>query len=159
LIREIALPKNARVIDVGGGASTLVDDLLDLGYANVSVLDISKAALEIAKTRLGACAARASWIVARVLDYPFQPNSYDLCHDRDVFRFLTAVQDQETHLRQVLAAVKPPGFRLIGTVGPEGPERCSGLKVARYSVEDRVERFRPAFSFLRSSNESHHAPS
>lgn len=158
LIRETGLSLDARIIDVGGGASTLVDDLLDLGYTKVSVLDISKAALEVAKTRLGAKSANATWIEASILDYKFDANSFDLWHDRAVFHFLTAGEDQERYVDQVAFAVKPAGFLVIGAFAQDGPTKCSGLNVAQYSVQDLTRRFDNAFRLLRSRRELHQTP-
>lgn len=159
LIHETGLNRDARLIDVGGGASTLVDDLLDLGYANVTVLDISTAALEVAKARLGVRSTKACWIEASVLDYKFDANSYDLWHDRAVFHFLTASEDQERYVDQVTIAVRPAGFLVIGAFAQDGPTKCSGLNVVRYSAQDLAGRFGDAFTLLRSRHELHQTPS
>ena len=135
LIRDLCLPKDAKIIDVGGGASTLVDELLALGYRNLTVLDIAKEALEAAQRRLGAAASRVNWIVSDVTT--FEPlGRFDLWHDRAVFHFLFDEEDQRRYRSVLLRALSTDGHVVIATFGPEGPDRCSGLPTVRYSCEE-----------------------
>ena len=150
--------QSASVIDVGGGTSTLVDDLTERGYSNVTVLDISQAALDIAKRRLGEAAATVRWLRADVTMASFQPNSYDVWHDRAVFHFLTRPQDRLAYVRNVALAVKPGGHVIVSTFGPEGPRKCSGLDVSRYDAESLHGEFGAHFRLLESSIELHDTP-
>src|SRR5690348_963163 len=127
LIRQAAKSTSAAILDVGAGESTLVDDLLTARYANVTVLDISPTALQVTKERLGPRAAQVRFITADVLQAAFPPAAYDVWHDRAVFHFLTSDQDRAAYVRQALAATKPGGHVIIGTFGPDGPQKCSGL--------------------------------
>lgn len=130
-IHRTGLPKSAAVIDVGGGESTLADDLLDEGYTNLSVLDISSKALDVCRQRLGECAECVRWIAANVLEHPFEPRSVDIWHDRAVFHFLADEGQRRAYVTQVLRALRPGGYAVVGEFGPGGPTQCSGLPVAR----------------------------
>ena len=148
---------SASFIDVGGGASTLVDALLDSGWRDVTVLDIAASALKAAKDRLGEHAAKVHWEVADITQW--QPSRrYDVWHDRAVFHFLTQREQRTTYIRQVTSAVKPGGHILIGTFGLEGPERCSGLDVMRYDAESLHREFGSSFHLLESFHELHETP-
>lgn len=133
LLREAGLTPELSVIDIGGGASRLVDALVESGQAHVSVLDLSAAALETANSRL-ADAARAQWIVSDVTAWT-PDRQYDLWHDRAAFHFLTTVEDQQAYVRVLVQALKDGGKAVIGTFALDGPEKCSGLPVARYDAE------------------------
>jgi SAM-dependent methyltransferase len=134
LIRATGVPLTAPILDVGGGASTLVDHLYDAGYRDLSVLDISRAALSRARARLGSIAAQVAWIEADIT--AFRPSrTYAVWHDRAVFHFLTDPGDRERYLGILRQALQPRGHFLLATFGPQGPARCSGLEVKRYSVE------------------------
>lgn len=146
------------VIDVGGGASTLADGLLDAGYRQISVLDLAPASLLRAQERLRERVAQINWIVADVLDAPLPPASYAVWHDRAVFHFLTEAQDRTRYVAQVKRAVRPGGHVIVASFGPEGPERCSGLEVVRYSPDDLHAEFGSAFRLLRSEREDHRTP-
>jgi len=135
LIRRVSPPFDGAIIDVGGGASTLVDDLLDAGYDNLTVLDLSGAALAVARARLGTRANTVRWVEADVLDASLPKTDYSVWHDRAAFHFLTAPADRARYVAQVRRAVRPGGFVLVATFADDGPTRCSGLAVARYSPE------------------------
>jgi 2-polyprenyl-3-methyl-5-hydroxy-6-metoxy-1,4-benzoquinol methylase len=133
LIREVA-PPASRIIDVGGGASTLVDDLLDAGYAKLTVLDISEAALDSARARLKDRATSVTWRCADVTAERLPGVTYDVWHDRAVFHFLTDESDRRAYVRTLRRALSPSGHVVIGTFALNGPERCSGLDVVRYDA-------------------------
>ena len=158
LIRDAQVPSSAAIIDVGGGASTLVDDLLASNYRNITVLDLSAAALATAKARLGVSAVNVQWLEANVLDVALPKNSYDVWHDRAVFHFLTAEQDRHAYVRQVLQAVKPGGLVIVATFAKDGPEKCSGLPVMRYGATELHAEFGEPFLLLGHEKEVHHTP-
>jgi 2-polyprenyl-3-methyl-5-hydroxy-6-metoxy-1,4-benzoquinol methylase len=134
-IRRIAPSPNAAILDVGAGASTLVDDLLSAGYTRLTVLDIAASALESTRARLGKRATEVNWLVGNVLDIELPAHHFDVWHDRAVFHFLTSASDREAYVAQMTAALRPGGHVLIATFGPEGPLRCSGLEVVRYDAQ------------------------
>lgn len=158
LIRQAGVSTSASIIDVGGGASTLVDDLLGHGYQNVTVLDLSGSALTTARTRLGGQAGRVKWIEANVLDVDFPPHAYDVWHDRAVFHFLTTDEERHAYVQQVLRAVKPGGLVIVATFAEDGPTRCSGLPVMRYSADELHGQFGDHFVLLCHEKECHHTP-
>ena len=159
LIERAAREKSASIIDVGGGESTLVDDLLSRGYRNVTVLDISQTAFEVARKRLGPAAAQVHWLLADITEVQLERNAYDVWHDRAVFHFLAAPDQRGAYIRQVARAVKPGGHVIVSTFGPEGPKKCSGLDVMRYDAESLHEEFGVRFRLVESSEELHHTPS
>jgi SAM-dependent methyltransferase len=134
-IEDLGLATDAPIIDVGGGASTLVDDLLDLGYRSITVLDISEQALSAVKSRLGKNEERVTWITGDITTAELPDDHYELWHDRAVFHFLTDTDDQRKYRDQLLKALRPGGYVLIGTFAQEAPPTCSGLPVQRYSRE------------------------
>jgi ubiquinone/menaquinone biosynthesis C-methylase UbiE len=158
LITEAAPDPDAAILDVGGGASSLVDGLLAAGYANVTVLDLSSAALEQARTRLGEEAARVKWLEADIRTVELPPAATDVWHDRAVFHFLTSPEDRQLYVRQVQRAVRPGGYVLVATFADDGPERCSGLEVARYNADTLHAEFGSGFRMLRSERENHVTP-
>jgi SAM-dependent methyltransferase len=158
VIEEAASGRSTSVIDVDGGASTLVDDLLARGYENISVLDISQGAIDASRKRLGEAAERVHWLVADIIKVELESSAYDVWHDRAVFHFLTAVDDRIAYVRQVAHAVKRGGHVIISTFGPEGPARCSGLDVVRYDAESLHWEFGVHFRMLGSSTELHRTP-
>jgi len=158
LIERAAARRSASIIDVGGGASTLVDDLLARGYAEVTVLDISQTALALAKTRLGAAAQRVHWLLADVARVSLQSHAYDVWHDRAVFHFLTAQEDRAGYVQNVMHAVKRGGHVIVSTFGPEGPTKCSGLDVVRYDAESLHDQFGKHFRLVESAEEMHQTP-
>lgn len=157
-IQRTGLPKSASVIDVGGGEATLVDDLLDAGYERVCVLDISEKALAVCRDRLAERAAHVTWRVADVLEHPFDPRSVDIWHDRAVFHFLTDPRQRHQYVKQVVKALRPGGFAIVGAFGPEGPSQCSGLPVARYSSDQLHNEFGARFRLLEHSTSIHTTP-
>lgn len=158
LIEQAAASISASVIDVGGGESTLVDDLLGRGYENVTVLDISQTAIDANRKRLGKASERVHWLVADVTNVELEPSAYDVWHDRAVFHFLTAPVDRVAYVRQVARAVKRGGHVIVSTFGPEGPTKCSGLEVVRYDAESLHREFGVHFRLLGSSKELHQTP-
>ena len=155
LIEQAAAGCSASVIDVGGGESTLVDDLLARGYESVTVLDISHTAIDANRKRLGKTSERVRWRVADITHVDLALSAYDVWHDRAVFHFLTSPSDRLAYLRQVTRAVKPGGSVIVSTFGPEGPTRCSGLEVVRYDAESLHQQFGVHFRLLDSRKEMH----
>jgi SAM-dependent methyltransferase len=151
-------PTTASIIDVGGGESTLVDDLLNAGYANVSVLDISSTALDVCRHRLCACADRVDWIAADVLTHELPRASFDIWHDRAVFHFLTEESQKQQYVAQVMSALRPGGFAIVGAFGPAGPTHCSGLPVSRYAPGELHSEFGRRFTLVESSTDLHTTP-
>ena len=158
LIQRAANNFSASIIDIGGGESTLVDDLLLRGYKNLTVLDVSQTAIEVTKARLGPSAAQVHWLVADITDIELDPQAYDLWHDRAVFHFLTTPDRRAAYIRQVTRAVKPGGHVIVSTFGPEGPTKCSGLEVARYDAETLHGEFGRRFRLMESSKVLHQTP-
>ncbi len=159
LIERVAADRSRSVIDVGGGASTLVDDLIAHGYRDVTVLDISHAALEIARTRLGDASQAVRWLHADVTEpAAFSSQAYDVWHDRAVFHFLTTPEQRVSYVRNVVSAVKPGGHVIVGAFGPAGPQKCSGLDVVRYDAGSLHDEFGRRFRLLESSTELHQTP-
>lgn len=158
LIRRITGGLPFRLIDVGGGASTLVDDLLELPAGDLSVLDLSEAALDVARGRLGASAARVHWIAGDVTTAALPAQAYDLWHDRAVFHFLTEPAQRAAYVAQVRHAVRPGGHVIVAAFGPEGPLQCSGLPVVRYAPGALHAQFGGAFELIEHETEVHHTP-
>lgn len=159
LIQRAAPLRSAPIIDVGGGASLLVDGLLAAGYHQLTVLDLSVAALDHARHRLGPAAARVEWREADVLTAQLPAASYAVWHDRAVFHFLTSAADRARYVAQVRHAVRPGAHVLVATFAPDGPTRCSGLEVSRYSAESLHGEFGHDFELLTSVSEEHLTPS
>lgn len=158
LIARVADPRVSVVVDVGGGASTLVDGLVRRGFGRVTVLDIVPAALDVARARLGEAACRVAWMVADVLTYPFPLHSVDVWHDRAVFHFLTSPEDRQAYVEQVRRAVRPNGHVIVATFAADGPMRCSGLDVRRYGAEELRGEFGQGFELLDQIREDHTTP-
>lgn len=158
LIKQVAPNRSASIVDVGGGESTLVDDLLASGYENITVLDISQTAIDANRKRLGKLSDRVRWLVADITKIDLQSAIYDVWHDRAVFHFLTAASDRAAYVRQVARAVRHGGHVIVSTFGPEGPTKCSGLDVVRYDAESLHSEFGVHFRLLGSSNELHRTP-
>ncbi len=158
LIRDAATQPSMSIIDVGGGESTLVDDLLQAGYQDVSVLDISQAAIDVTRARLGAAGQRVTWLAADITQATLPAARYDVWHDRAVFHFLTETAQREAYVRQVLRSVKPGGHVIVATFGPEGPLQCSGLNVVRYNADGLHSTFGDAFALVLSNTELHRTP-
>ncbi len=158
LILQTGVEKDAAIIDVGGGSSTLVDDLLGRGFADVSVLDISGTAIANSKERLGAAAQTVNWIVADITEADLPDDRFDVWHDRAVFHFLMDASDRRKYVDQVTRALKPGGHLIVASFGPEGPQKCSGLDVVRYSPETMQAEFGRQFSLVESFDETHNTP-
>ena len=158
LICRVAPGLDEPVVDVGGGASTLVDGLLGAGYRDVTVLDLATAALTRAQERLGEREAQVRWIVADVLNAPLPRASCAVWHDRAVFHFLTDARDRARYVAQAQRVVRPGGHVIVASFGPEGPSRCSGLEVVRYSPEGLHAEFGSTFRLLESTKEDHRTP-
>jgi len=159
LIERAAPDRGAAVLDVGGGASTLVDDLLARGYRDLGVLDISAAALNVARERLGEAADKVTWLAANLLDAPLPQARYDLWHDRAVFHFLTEAEQRAHYLRQLTHALKPGGHAVLATFGPQGPLKCSGLDTVRYDAGELARVLGDGFALVDSTLECHATPS
>jgi len=158
LIEETGARPSASIIDVGAGESTLVDDLVARGYSNLTVLDISEAAVAASKKRLGDAAERVRWLVADITQVELESGAFDAWHDRAVFHFLTAEADRRAYVRQVVHSVKRGGHVIISAFGPEGPTRCSGLEVVRYDAESLHAEFGSNFQLISSSRQLHETP-
>jgi 2-polyprenyl-3-methyl-5-hydroxy-6-metoxy-1,4-benzoquinol methylase len=158
LVRGTGVAKSAAIIDVGGGASTLVDDLLADGYSNITVLDLSSAALAAAKQRLGAKAAGVQWMEADITRADLPAHHYDVWHDRAVFHFLTEPGQRRAYVEAVRRSVKPGGHVIVATFAEDGPDQCSGLPVVRYSADGLHDQFGEQFVLLKHVKESHHTP-
>lgn len=159
LIRTAGLPADAAIIDVGGGASTLADDLLANGYCSLTVLDVSASALAAARKRLGSRADAVQWIEADVTQFDFPWHAFDLWHDRAVFHFLTAPEQRQAYVKAMLQAVKPGGLAIVATFADDGPNHCSGLPVMRYSASTLQAELGNLFTLLGHEKEEHHTPS
>lgn len=158
LIQRAAPNREARIIDVGGGESTLVDDLLDAKYLNISVLDISATAIAHARQRLGNYHDQVAWYCADITSATLPESYFDVWHDRAVFHFLTTGEARAAYLANVARAVKRGGHVIISTFGPEGPDQCSGLAVVKYDAVGLHGAFGKAFHLIDSSTEIHHTP-
>ena len=158
LIERAAGGRMTSIIDVGGGASSLVDDLIARGYADVTVLDISQAALDVAKQRLGEAGKFVYWLHADVTRGDLPAQSFDVWHDRAVFHFLTQPGQRIAYVQNVARAVKPGGHVIVSTFGPEGPDKCSGLDVMRYDADALHDEFGGRFRLVDSSKELHDTP-
>jgi ubiquinone/menaquinone biosynthesis C-methylase UbiE len=158
LIKKARVSLGAKIIDVGGGASTLVDDLLDQGYSEITVLDISATALRRSQDRLGQRAALVTWLEADITRAELEPNFYDVWHDRAVFHFLTNETGRAQYVHAVRRSVKTGGHIIVASFGLAGPEKCSGLNVMRYSAESMHREFGSHFELVDTATEVHHTP-
>jgi len=156
LIKSLNLSKSSSIIDIGGGQSMLVDFLIDLGYTNISVLDLSKNAINKTKRRLGENAKKVNWIETDILDFK-SSIKFDLCHDRALFHFLTKKNDVKKYINKIsLFASK----LVVGTFSIEGPKRCSGLEIRQYNQNSMKETFeRAGFKSISFSKSDHFTPS
>ena len=158
LIRASNLDEGGRIIDVGGGSSTLVDDLLADGFRAVTVLDLSGTAIRQSCTRLGAKGLGVTWIEEDVTQVELPEETYDLWHDRATFHFLTEEDDRQRYVGAVRRALRPGGQVILGTFAAEGPARCSGFPVVRYSAQALVREFGAGFQLLEERRETHQTP-
>lgn len=160
-LRCIALAapdKSQAILDAGGGESTLVDDLLRAGHVDITVLDISAKALADTRQRLGSAGDRVKWLAADILEADLPPAAFDVWHDRAVFHFLTTDGQRARYVQQVLKALKPGGHAIVGTFGPDGPQQCSGLDVARYAPGELHGAFGDPFELLDARIDLHTTP-
>lgn len=158
LIRATGVTFDEPIMDVVGGASTLVDDLLDAGYENITVLDISANALEVARARLGERAPRVNWLEADVTHAQLPREHFAVWHDRAVFHFLTDALARKKYVDTVRDAVKIGGHVIVASFALDGPEMCSGLQVQRYDAESMHATFGDAFRLISSQRENHQTP-
>lgn len=158
LIERLAVTKRAGILDIGGGASTLVDDLLERGFEDVSVLDVAEPALEISRNRLGEAAKQVRWIAADFLSETLETERYDICHDRAVFHFLNEATERERYFDQVQRILRPQGALIVATFALNGPERCSGLDVSRYDEDLMTQAAGAPFELQEARRESHYTP-
>ncbi|MEO7103911.1 MAG: class I SAM-dependent methyltransferase [Gemmatimonadaceae bacterium] len=158
LIERMTPDRATAIIDVGAGASTLVDSLLDSGYRNIKVLDISAAALDRARQRLGERAASVEWIEADILSTDLPAATVDVWHDRAVFHFLTSETDRARYVEQLRSALRPGGYAIIATFAEDGPTRCSGLDIVRYSGTALHDTLGHDFLPVSDTHELHHTP-
>ena len=158
LLERASLSRSTRIIDVGAGASTLIDDLLDCGVQAVTALDISAAALQVARERLHERSERVRWIVSDVTELDLPPSSIDIWHDRATLHFLTDPQDAAKYIEVASHVVAPGGYALIGGFANDGPEQCSGLPVVRRDPEEIAQLFAKEFELLEARRETHRTP-
>lgn len=156
-LKKANLPKTAKIIDVGGGDSLLVDHLLDAGYMDITILDISENALERAKTRLGEKAEKVKWVVSDAST--FSPaETYDFWHDRAVFHFLTEEKDITNYMKVLSQGVRVGGMLVMGTFSESGPTKCSGIPIKQYSETSMTDRLKAAFEKIRCLTVDHKTP-
>jgi SAM-dependent methyltransferase len=158
LIHEATQDKAASIIDIGGGEATLVDDLLAEAFTDLSVLDISQRAIDVARGRIGKNADQVHWYCADIIQATLPQNYFDVWHDRAVFHFLTDAAQREIYVEHVMRSVKHGGHVIMSTFGPEGPEKCSGLDVVRYDAEHLHGQFGKTFKLINSTTEVHNTP-
>ncbi len=157
LIEKFSGNRNASIVDIGGGASRLVDALVMDGYAAITVLDLSEAALQAAKARLGEKGASVQWIAADATAWR-PPQPFDIWHDRAAFHFLVEEKDRAAYIARLQSGVKPGGHAIIATFAPDGPEKCSGLPVRRYSPESLAKTIGSAFDLVEHQLHRHVTP-
>ena len=158
LVHQATSNKDSAIIDIGGGEATLVDDLIARGYRDISVLDISQKAIDVARSRIGKPADKVRWYCTDITKATLPQNYFDVWHDRAVFHFLTQEDDRKMYVDQVMRSVKHGGYVIMSTFGPEGPEKCSGLDVVRYDPEHLHGQFGKSFKMINSSTELHKTP-
>jgi 2-polyprenyl-3-methyl-5-hydroxy-6-metoxy-1,4-benzoquinol methylase len=155
--KQFNVPATAKIIDIGGGDSYLVDYLLDIGYQNITVLDISETSIERAKQRLGERAAKVKWIVADAVT--FKPTEkYDFWHDRAAFHFLTDEQEISDYLETAQQSINPKGVLVIGTFSEEGPKKCSGIEIKQYSETTMTNLLKKHFEKIKCITVDHKTP-
>lgn len=158
LIESLSPQRSSAIIDIGAGASTLIDGLLDAGYSALTVLDLSPTALKVSRERVGPRGARVEWLVGDVLEAALPALAFDVWHDRAVFHFLTAEAERRRYLEQVRRAMRPGGLVIVATFAEDGPMRCSGLEVVRYSPTQLHAEFGAPFALTESHRELHSTP-
>lgn len=156
-LKQFNIPTTAKIIDIGGGDSFLVDHLLDLGYTDLTVLDISASSLDRAKQRLGDRATKVKWIVADAAS--FKPTEqYDFWHDRAAFHFLTKEQEITDYINIIQKSIKPTGILVIGTFSEQGPKKCSGIEIKQYSETTMTDRLKKFFEKVKCITVDHMTP-
>lgn len=156
LIESLDLSENASIIDIGGGDSFLIDNLLEHGFEQLTVVDISKRALDRAKARLGARASKVQWLQGDIAS--FSPKGpFDCWHDRAAFHFLTTDEQVAHYVQSATTAIKKGGYLILATFAEDGPTKCSGLDIRQYSAE-KLDALFPAFDLLKSMNITHETP-
>jgi SAM-dependent methyltransferase len=158
LIDSTSVSLDRPIIDIGGGASTLVDDLLARGYRDVTVLDVSASSLDVTRQRLGPRASAVTWLAEDLTEARLPHEHFAVWHDRAVFHFLVDPGAREQYVAQVRHAVAPGGHVVVATFGPEGPQRCSGLPTARYDADALHAVFGDDFEMVDRVEERHHTP-
>lgn len=158
MITNTGVHKDAAIIDVGAGNSTLVDDLLEAGFVDITGLDISTKAISDSKERLKTKADQVKWIAADITKAPLRANRYDLWHDRAVFHFLTNEDDRRKYVELVLRSLKLGGHIIVASFSLDGPKKCSGLDVVRYSPEKMHSEFGESFRLVETVGEAHSTP-
>jgi 2-polyprenyl-3-methyl-5-hydroxy-6-metoxy-1,4-benzoquinol methylase len=154
---QFKIPKTAKIIDIGGGDSVLVDSLINLGYQDITVLDISENAIEKAKQRLGTKATQIKWIIEDVTK--FKPTEkYDFWHDRAAFHFLTDEKEIEQYLKTAYEFINPGGILVIGAFSEQGPQKCSGIEIKQYSQRSMTEKLNPFFEKIKCITIDHKTP-
>jgi 2-polyprenyl-3-methyl-5-hydroxy-6-metoxy-1,4-benzoquinol methylase len=155
--KELTIDKTANIIDIGGGDSFLVDNLLQQGYQNITVLDIALHAIERAKKRLGSLAAKVKWIETDIIN--FKPTEkYDFWHDRAAFHFLTSANDINAYIQIAQESINPNGIMVIGTFSNDGPLKCSGINIQQYSAQSLSALFSHSFTTIQSFTTNHLTP-
>lgn len=155
---EIGLDKASPIIDIGGGASTFVDDLVDDGYESITVLDVSDQALETSKSRLGRQSQLVMWLSGDITSYALPPDRFALWHDRAMLHFLTDSEQRNAYRNNLLQSLQPGGYVIVGVFAPEAPEKCSGLPVQRYDAVGLAEFLGDKFELVHHDKELHVTP-
>lgn len=156
-VKQLNIPVTASIIDIGGGDSLLADHLLAAGYQDITVLDISAAALERAQQRLGSLASKVKWIVADAAHF-VPERKYDFWHDRAAFHFLTEEKDINHYLEALSAGINPSGVLVLGTFSENGPKKCSGIDIRQYSETSMTDRLKKIFDKIKCITVDHHTP-
>lgn len=156
-VRQLNLPKTAKIVDIGGGDSYFVDHLLDMGYQDITVLDISDKAIEKAKQRLGDSSKKVKWIHADAANFQ-PPEKYDFWHDRAAFHFLTDETDIEKYVAAANSGIVSMGYLVLGTFSEQGPEKCSGINIRQYSEQKMTDRLKLAFIKTKCVTIDHKTP-
>lgn len=158
IIESLGLARDSAIIDVGGGNSYLVDHLLELEYSNVSILDISGKALQSSRTRLGEKAKNVTWIESDITKFSSE-NTFEVWHDRAAFHFLTSDEQVEKYMINLISSIKSGGYVVLATFSENGPDKCSGIQIRKYSAEEMQDLFEKDFEIVRLENIDHTTPS
>lgn len=158
LILKSGIGEEAQIIDAGGGASTLVDDLLNMHFKNITVVDVSAEALNKSKQRLGNLEGEVTWIEANVTKIELPGAYYDLWHDRALFHFFTEQRDRQAYIKSLSHSLKPGGYLVLSTFSLKGPEQCSGLDVVCYDAGKLLAELGPSFKLIETLEEEHQTP-